>query len=300
MLPAHKLRSALLLLLFSGLFYAAASIKIPVVDTLSDRYFSESIQASTVAYATVRAVNAVVSVVKESELEVAPAGVGITIAAGQILDPVDDMTERLSSVLVAAIASLGIQKLGYELGAAISFQTIAVLLLLMIPLLWSNAASVRLLHESAIKLCLLLLLLRFMLPLSALISDTLYQQTLQPMIGSAIDQLSAVSGNYQDMSHLPEQQQGFFSSMTSGATDKIDQIKAAFEQMVSHAEQITGALLSLMTAYLAVFVVQVLMLPLLMLWLLLRLSGSRALNAMAGELRSSLTASKENHDHTAL
>jgi len=192
----HKLRAALLLLLLSVVFYTASYARLSAIDRVADAYFTESITAATLAYATTRGVNAVVSVVKGSHLELAPAGVGISIAAGQILDPIDDMTERLSSMLVVAIASIGIQKLGYDIGAAISFKVIAIVLLLMIPLLGLNGATASFLYEPAIKLCLLLL------PASALVSDWLYSNRLQPHIATAVHDLSIVSDSYQTLSKL--------------------------------------------------------------------------------------------------
>ena len=208
----------LLLLLSSALFYAASSYKIAISDDLADAYFSESIQAATIAYATARGVNAVVSVIKASELDLSPAGVGVTIAAGQILDPIDDMTERLSSVLVAAIASLGIQKLGFEISVLVSFKAIALLLLLCTPLLWRQNVMTTCLLEFALKACFILLLLRFMLPVSALVSDGVYKHWLQPNIEESLGKLALVNESYQEMSNLPvEQSTGFFSSLTSSS-----------------------------------------------------------------------------------
>lgn len=291
----NRLGATLLLLLLSALFYGASFVKIPAIDHIADTYFSESIRSATLAYATTRGVNAVVSVVKESHLELAPAGVGITIAAGQILDPIDDMTERLSSVLVAAIASLGIQKLGYEIGMSISFKAIAIVLLLMVPLLWLHSVTLTTLYGPLLKLCLLLLLLRFLLPVSALVSDQLYSHWLQPGIADAVDDLSVVSSSYQSLSKLsPEQGGGFFSSMTTATSEKVEQIRAAFMQMVEHAENIIRSLLTLMTLYLAVFVVQVVLLPMLMLWLMLRIAKSRMLDVLADSFRRKLTGSYDD------
>ncbi|NWF35956.1 hypothetical protein [Mariprofundus sp. KV] len=284
-----KLRTALLLLLASALFYGISFVKLPGVDRLADDYFSESIKAATIAYATTRGVNAVVSVVKESHLELAPAGVGITIAVGQILDPIDDMTERLSSVLVAAIASLGIQKLGFEISEAISFKAIAILLLLAIPLLWMGGATVTPLLQLAIKFSLILLLLRFMLPASAMISDSLYSNWLQQGMDESMQKLSIVSQNYDEMSSMaPEQNQGFLSSMTAGATDKVEKTRQAFLNMVENAENIVSSLLNLMTAYLTIFIVQILLLPLAMLWLLTALFKSRTVDEMTISLTDRL------------
>jgi len=290
----QKLKHSGLILLISALFFTASFISIPVTDKLADDYFSESIKAATIAYATTRGVNAVVSVVKESHLELAPAGVGISIAAGQVLDPIDDMTERLSSVLVAAIASLGIQKIGFEISEAVSFKAIAALLLMTVPLLWFNSSTATAVFKPLIKLSLLLLLLRFMLPTSALISHTLYSGWLEPGIVDAMEKLSIVSDSYNELSNMaPEQDQGFFSSMAAGTADKIEKTRQAFSTMVENVETIISSLLNLITAYLAIFVVQVLLLPLFMFWALVCLFKSRALDEFTTKLSDRVTTLRD-------
>lgn len=288
----RKLSFALLLCISSALFYAASTYKLAIHDDIADTYFSESIQAATIAYATTRGVNAVVSVIKESELDVSPAGVGLTIAVGQVLDPIDDMTERLSSVLVMAIASLGLQKLGFEISVLISFQAIALLLLLCVPLLWrQNMLSTQLL-KWMLKACFLLLLLRFMLPVSALVSDAVYKHWLQPNIEASLSQLALVTDSYTEMANLPaEPSAGFFASLTDAAADKITQTRLAFTQMVQHVEQIIAALLSLITAYLAMFVMQIMVLPIMMIWLLMSILKSRALEKMMVQMTRHISTS---------
>ncbi|OIO69978.1 MAG: hypothetical protein AUJ58_04530 [Zetaproteobacteria bacterium CG1_02_55_237] len=279
------MKMSLLIVVVAALFFSASFVKMPGIDRLANAYFAESIKAATLAYATTRTVNAVVSVVKESHLEFAPAGVGVSIAAGQVLDPIDDMTECLSTMLVAAIASIGIQKIGFEIGMAVSFKAISILLLLAVPLLWLNGASGASLLQPAIKLCLILLLLRFMLPLSAMISDSIYTTWLKPGVENSLERLSIVSGSYSELKSLPpEQDDGFFSSLRRNASEQVDNTRKAFSIMMQNAEIIVASLLSLMTAYLTIFVVQVLLLPLTMLWLLLSLFRGKPMDEFSGHI----------------
>ena len=127
--------------------------------------------------------------------------------------------------------------------------------------------------------------LRFMLPVSALISDSLYTNWLQPGIEDSVEKLTIVSKSYNEMSSMPaERNEGFFSSMTAGAADKVEKTREAFMNMVENAENIVSALLQLMTAYLAIFVVQLLLLPLFMLWVLASLFKSRILNSFSEQI----------------
>jgi len=279
----RKIKISLLATVAAGLFFAVSFVKLPGLDQQADSYFSQAITAAALTYATTRAVNAVVSVVKESHLEMAPAGVGVSIAAGQILDPIDDMTERLSTMLVTAIASIGIQKVGYEIGIAISFKAIAIIILFCIPLLWLRNINIVPALQLAIRLSLILLLLRFMLPTAALISDSIYNHWLKPGVEISLKKLSVVSENYSELRYIhPEQDKGFFASLTEGASKRVEQTRKAFSNMVDNAENIIASLLTLMTAYLTIFIVEVLLLPLSMLWLLVALFKGKPMDQFSG------------------
>lgn len=279
---SRKLLFTVLALLTSLALYAASFARLPVIDEQAESYFLESIQSATLAYATIRGVNAIVSVLKESRLELSPAGIGVSLAAGQILDPIDDMTERLSSVVVTAIVSIGIQKIGYEIGKSVSFQVVAIALLFFIPAIWLNIRGYTRILKWILKGCLLLMLLRFMLPLSAMLSDTLYEGMLRPNIEAAVQNLSVVSSDQEALSSFEQNSgDGFFSSMSGSATDKIKATREAFVKMVDNAENIIASLVSLTTAYAAIFIIQTLVLPLLMIWLLLAVVRSRSLDSIA-------------------
>ena len=111
-------------------------LKVPGLDTTADTYFQDAITKAGLAYATIRTINASVSIIKESTVQLEPAGVGLSLAVGQVLDPIDDMTERLSHVLVTAIVSLGVQKLCYEIGVTLVPSFFAVGLLAISLLIW--------------------------------------------------------------------------------------------------------------------------------------------------------------------
>ena len=81
-----------------------------VVDDYVDDYTSESIRNAALTYATARGINALVSVLQSSQIE---AGVGIvsgSMTIGEVLDPLNDMIERFSTVMTWVLASLAAQK----------------------------------------------------------------------------------------------------------------------------------------------------------------------------------------------
>ena len=75
-----------------------------------DDYTDTAIRNAALTYATTRGLNAVVSMLQSSEIE---AGVGVvsgSITVGELLDPVNDMLERFSTVMTWVLASLAAQK----------------------------------------------------------------------------------------------------------------------------------------------------------------------------------------------
>ena len=96
------------------ILFCLPGLRLPYLDQNADVYFTKAISKAGTAYAICRGINAGVSVIKESQLHLS-LGAGVSLAAGQILDPLDDLTERTSDILITAIVSLGIQKIVYEL-----------------------------------------------------------------------------------------------------------------------------------------------------------------------------------------
>lgn len=264
----RKTVNTLLLLFLSLAFALLSALKLPLLDARADAYFSDALKGAGVAYAATRGVNAVVSVLKESEVEVSPVGVGVNIAVGQILDPIDDMTERVSSILVTAIVALGLQKIAFEIGGMAALQVIALLLLSMIPLVWFPARGGAGWVSLVVRASAFLLLLRLLLPLSALVSDGLHSHLFQPRIDTARESLSVVSSRYETLNAFEkEEDQGLFSSLVGKAGRQVEETREAFEHVADNVEQIVGSLLELATLYVALFVIQILVIPLLFIWL---------------------------------
>jgi hypothetical protein len=85
-----------------------------VLDTQSVRYIDESLKQALVTYGVARGLNAVVSVLQTFHL----FGLGI----GEALDPINDLVERISSVMELAIGSLFIQKVLLEITSTYFFK----------------------------------------------------------------------------------------------------------------------------------------------------------------------------------
>ena len=262
----------ILILLTGLLLFFLSSLKLPAIDARTDHYFKETVTDATLAYATTRGVNAVVSVLKESELDISPAGIGFTIAVGQILDPIDDMTERLSSVLVVSIVSLGLQKIINDIGSAVSFPVIGLLLPFFILPVWFNNRTVRLCGSLIGRLITLAVLLRFLLPISSLVNESLYQHIFADQIAETGVKLNIVSSRYRDLNSINQPQTGNLLSKLAQSTNlKIEKTKEIYTIIINNSEIIITSLVHLTILYVTLFLTQVILIPVFMFWLLLKI-----------------------------
>ena len=265
----------LILFCSSGLLYFKDT-PLPLVDGKTDAYFEEVSQRSISAYAVTRGINAIVSVIKESNVSLSPAGVGITVAAGQVLDPLDDMTERLSSVLVLSIVSIGIQKLTMEIGQLFSFQIIGCLLPILILPLWIKNYLLGKIVTFAAKIIVVLTVLRFFLPGSMMLNNLFYTEFLEENIVQTKEKLRVISESGGELGQFDAVQydDGIIDTLNSSLdsmTLKMAEMKKAYNKIEKNLGEIIDSLLDLTIYYVMIFLVQVLLIPVFALWLSLRL-----------------------------
>lgn len=264
--------AAAIFLLFSS------GIELPVLDTETDAYFREAITEAGIAYATCRVINASVSVIKESDLELGPMGVGISLAVGQVLDPIDDMTERLSDVLVVAITSLGVQKLAYEMSVSLAPPLLAALLFVLSFLIWFENERLAALQKTVSRFVLLIAVARFCLPLSSLANVFLHHQFFTAQIAEAKQELAIGSAELDKLKDwvLPEVD-GVMGTIENNAAflkQKTIEMKNALGVVVSNTGVIIESLLKLTFLYVGIFIIQVLALPLAAFWVLVKTSNA--------------------------
>jgi hypothetical protein len=75
------------------------------LDALSGQYLDGSLKSAGLVYATARGINALVSLLQGTELDL----VLVTFSVGEVLDPINDLIERFSTVVLFAIGSLALQ-----------------------------------------------------------------------------------------------------------------------------------------------------------------------------------------------
>jgi len=268
----------IILIVIALMLFILPGLKLPYLDQKADTYFSEVITKAALTYSVCRVVNASVSVIKESQIQIEPAGLGVSLAAGQVLDPLDDMTERASDILVTAIVSLGIQKIAYELSVAFAPALIAIFLIALVMATILKSVRAKMIREIILKFMVLISVARLCLPISSIFSSYLNGHYFSPEITKVKDELamsSPVMEHLKDM-RMPEID-GVLGTVKNGfkfVGEKTSDLKTALKEMIQNMENMISNLLKLSYLYVALFVIQVVLLPIGIFWLLLRITNT--------------------------
>ncbi|HVF35792.1 MAG TPA: hypothetical protein VND91_10760 [Candidatus Saccharimonadia bacterium] len=244
------------------------------------------LKRALIAFAVARGLNGVISVAQGTEVAIQPAGLGVVLAPGQVLDPVNDLVEQFSSVMLVAAASLGLQRLLIGMSGWVPL-VIALSVIAILWLLESMRQVRRLRHshegaphthaETGSRLALLLqgllvvlLLLRFSVPMSALLSEGAYRVFLQPEyersrieLEAAKDTLGRTTEELRPQVERPDEGLLDRTRRWFGETGDTFDVEKRIDALQATAAAVTRNIIDLI----AIFVVQTVVLPLLFLWL---------------------------------
>ncbi|MDW7646378.1 MAG: hypothetical protein SCI25_15220 [Desulfuromonadales bacterium] len=261
-----------------GVLYGNALFR--SIDTAALTYVDEALVRAGGSYVIARAINAVISVVQESELMVQPAGVGVTLALGQALDPLNDLVERFSWVMLACLASLGIQKVLVEISPWLSIQVLLVgSLVFFLASLWSPGRFAANFARLGKALLLVVLLVRFCVPAMAWINHAAYSAVLEQRYDETIHEVkrdlevlqAAVPDEAVGAVSSPEMPAGWLEKTRQALSQAAEQSLSAldFRQRLEAIKRVTTGIFDQLIQLVVIFVLNTILLPLFFLWGLL-------------------------------
>ncbi len=237
----------------------------PLFDNLAQTQVDAGLKRALASYATARTLNASISVAQGTQTAVQPAGVGVVLAPGEVLDPVNDLVEQFSDLMLIASASFGVQKLLMEMGASWVVSLVLSLVAVgWVAMLWRGQAPPRLLTRGLA----VLLLIRFALSVTALVSDGLFQAFMDE--------------RYQASQSFIENSEAEIEELTSETPVADDQTLVErmrnwteglqFESPVARLQEAADRAIEHILNLIVIFSLQTILMPLLILWLLVGLS----------------------------
>ena len=263
--PINKWLLSLLLLL------AAVLSVTPFMDQRAAEDYEQLFQRAFVTFALARTINGVISVVQGTEIALQPAGVGVTLTPGEILDPVNDLVERFSWIMMGATISLGVQNVLLDVSAWWIIQgLVAALAAWLLIRLWYPGQGSQFNRILFRRVFPLLLFIRFAVPVMLISNDLLYQEFLEQRFeqsteiiteaGKEFEQIEAEANN----ENTQDDDDGMLDSLTrawSSTVNSVD-LSGRLQRMQAQAAVVIEHLIQLSV----VFILQTALLPVVFLW----------------------------------
>jgi hypothetical protein len=254
------------LLLRRGALAAAAALVLALawlgpLDRLSQEYVESGFKRALITFALARTANALISVAQETTVAIQPFGLGVTVSPAQVLDPLNDLVEQFSTLMLIACVSFAVQRILIEIGG---FVWVSVFLTAaLIAWAWWTWRGVPA-PTWLTRILLVLLLVRFAVPLAALGSEGVFRVTMSTEYAQAQSAVHATAEDIRVMSpdNYVKGSSGAFDRLKEWWDRKKQDLQATFDQLKDKAENMVRHIVVLM----ALFTVQTLVLPLLFLW----------------------------------
>jgi hypothetical protein len=260
---------------------SAAAAVAGTVDEVSRDYAERHLKAALVTFAISRAMNGIISAAQGSEVALEPGGVGVILSVGEVLDPVNDLVERFSAVMLTAASSLGLQMIILEISAWWGLTAVvAAASLFAVVALWVPGLMDRRGVGIALRVFVVFLFVRFAVPLliilTTLVSDTFLraeQEQITNALQVATTEIEAISEDVEAPEAAGERSfADRIGDMFDSSMESL-RIGARLDQLRTRAAEVSEHIVKLI----AIFVLQTILMPIGFLWLLFE-----AMKALAG------------------
>lgn len=237
----------------------------PAIEKTSTHYLHQSLKKATLSFASARLINALVSVAQEvrtgGSVKLFGTGGEVGVAPLAWLDPLNDLVERFSLIMLASCISLGIQIFLNEalpkLSLVVLLPISGAILLLSLLLTAAGQSAGRHLYRAGSKLLMTTTLLLVMIPTMAALNHLSYNLFLSDTYEAAAISLHE---DTQDLSAAALPENGHTMDTLAEWKAKMGRLKLKVNNIIENIVDL-----------IVVFIIQTMVLPLIMLWVFARL-----------------------------
>ena len=219
------------------------------LDQLAVAHSEAGLKRALAAFATARGLNAVISVIQGTEVT-GGAFVNVTLALGQVLDPVTDLIEQFAKLMLVVSVVFGVQLLLMQMGA--TWLVSLLLTVLLVGWVWLKLRQ-GLAPPWVGRLLVALLIVRFLVPVVAITSELSHRAFMADKYAAsqqAIESSTATLGAL-----------GSGAGSSTPWWDLREKLGGKIEELKQDAERVVSHVIDLIV----VFVAQTIVLPLLVL-----------------------------------
>ena len=243
------------------------------VDGIGKRYTDESFSRALVTFGVARGLNAVISVAQGTEVAMEPAGVGVIFAPGQVLEPVNDLIERFSWIMLASTTSLGIQSLLLKMFSSGGFSLlIGLVVCAALVMMWWPHPLPDMLRKGVYRLTYLLLIVRFLVPVMAIANEGFYTFFLEPEYAVSSAHLAETRETIGSLNEVRARQvdhatteRNWYDSLRDNVTSMLDSMN--IDKQMASLQTAVATLTEHTINLIVVFTLQTIFFPLFFLWL---------------------------------
>ena len=243
------------------------------VDRLAAAEYDSLFERALITFALARTLNGVISAVQGTELALQPAGVGVTLTPGQALDPINDLVERFSWIMLGATLSLGVQQVLLDVG-----QWWGVKLLLgLLGLAWFWARMYRRgkSEKVLLRVFIIVVFIRFAVPMAMIANEGLYRLFLESRYVESTQVIETAGSEIQQATETETE-----TEISEAETSMLDSLGRMFEDTrdsmdfknnVAYIGERASDLIEHLIQLAVVFILQTGILPIAFLWIFLQL-----------------------------
>jgi hypothetical protein len=240
----------------------------PAFDARANEEIDAGLKRAVATYAAARLLNGVLSVAQGTQIAAAPAGIGMTLSPGEILDPLNDLVEQFSEVMLVAMVAFGVEKVLLTFGASWAISlTLSLIAAAWAALYLRGKAAPRWLS----RLLLVLLVTRFAMPVSLMATNAVFEQFMASDYQASQEALETMRMEAGELDAIDAgERQGFWEKLKGATIDAFTEIRARLENLKQSAENAVDRIIWLMV----IFVLETIILPVFFIWALFSVSRS--------------------------
>ncbi len=269
----------------------------PGLQETANAQVDKGLGRALATFAIARTLNAVISVAQETDLTVQPFGVGVKLAPGQVLDPVNDLVESFSDLMLMACIAFGVQKVLLMLfGANAVTYALTAAAGIWLLLFARGRAPVAL-----TRFVVVLLVVRVGFPLVLVAGEQLHQQLMKTEYEASKASIQDVAASFGDAHRMEAMEKaltppppsapageeaaakGWWEKARDAVQEplsaaknaaqwpsaKLNALQEQYQALQARLEERAERMIRLM----AIFIVETVLVPIGLLWLLARLAG---------------------------